>query len=68
MRAFIDAAIYDGTIMSLLVQKFGGTSVGSVERIEAVADKLAKFHAEGHQLVVVLSAMSGTSRLMIVPS
>src|SRR6478609_10570936 len=51
--------------MSLLVQKFGGTSVGSVERIEAVADKLAKFHADGHQLVVVLSAMSGETNRLI---
>ncbi len=51
--------------MSLLVQKFGGTSVGSVERIEAVADKLAKFHAEGHQLVVVVSAMSGETNRLI---
>lgn len=51
--------------MSLLVQKFGGTSVGSVERIEAVADKLAQFHKQGHQLVVVVSAMSGeTNRLL----
>lgn len=51
--------------MSLLVQKFGGTSVGSVERIEAVADKLVKFHADGHQLVVVLSAMSGETNRLI---
>ena len=51
--------------MSLIVQKFGGTSVGSIERIEQVADKVARFHAEGHQLVVVVSAMSGeTNRLL----
>ncbi len=51
--------------MSLLVQKFGGTSVGSVERIEAVADKLAVFHAQGHQLVVAVSAMSGETNRLI---
>ena len=51
--------------MSLLVQKFGGTSVGSVERIEAVAEKLAGFHAQGHQLVVVVSAMSGETNRLI---
>ncbi len=51
--------------MSLIVQKFGGTSVGSVERIEAVADKICKFRAAGHNIVVVVSAMSGeTDRLL----
>lgn len=51
--------------MALYVQKYGGTSVGTVERIEAVADKLQKFKAEGHDLVVVVSAMSGeTNRLV----
>ncbi len=51
--------------MSLYVQKFGGTSVGSVERIHAVADLIERTAKEGHQLVVVLSAMSGeTDRLM----
>jgi aspartate kinase len=51
--------------MSLIVQKFGGTSVGSIERIEQVADKVARFHSEGHRLVVVVSAMSGeTNRLL----
>ncbi|CAH0992448.1 Aspartate kinase Ask_LysC [Sinobacterium norvegicum] len=51
--------------MSLIVQKFGGTSVGSIERIQAVADKVAKFRADGHDIVVVLSAMSGeTNRLL----
>jgi aspartate kinase len=50
--------------MSLIVQKFGGTSVGSVERIEAVADKIATFRDQGHSVVVVVSAMSGeTNRL-----
>jgi aspartate kinase len=51
--------------MSLIVQKFGGTSVGTIERIEGVADKVAKFHAEGHQIVVVVSAMSGETNRLI---
>ncbi|MGI9250249.1 MAG: aspartate kinase [Pseudohongiellaceae bacterium] len=50
--------------MSLIIQKYGGTSVGGVERVEAVADKVAKFHNAGHSVVVVVSAMSGeTDRL-----
>jgi aspartate kinase len=50
--------------MSLIVQKFGGTSVGSVERIQNVAQKIKKFTDQGHQIVVVVSAMSGeTNRL-----
>ncbi len=50
---------------SLIVQKFGGTSVGSIERIEAVAKRVIKAKSEGNQLVVVVSAMSGeTNRLM----
>jgi aspartate kinase len=50
--------------VSLIVQKFGGTSVGSIERIGQVADKVARFRAEGHDVVVVVSAMSGeTNRL-----
>ncbi len=51
--------------MSLIVQKYGGTSVGSVERIEAVADKVLAFKRKGHDVVVVVSAMSGeTNRLL----
>ncbi|MEO0436287.1 MAG: aspartate kinase [Pseudomonadota bacterium] len=51
--------------MALIVQKFGGTSVGSVERIEQVAEKVQRFHQEGHSVVVVVSAMSGeTNRLL----
>jgi len=51
--------------MSLIVQKYGGTSVGTVERIQAVAERVARDHLAGHQLVVVLSAMSGeTDRLL----
>ena len=51
--------------MSLFVQKYGGTSVGSIERIEAVADKVAGFKAQGHSMVVVLSAMSGETNRLI---
>ncbi len=51
--------------MALYVYKFGGTSVGSVERIKAVAEKVKKAHDSGDQIVVVLSAMSGeTNRLV----
>src|SRR5690606_19368354 len=51
--------------VSLIVQKYGGTSVGSVERIRAVAERVARVRAEGHALVVVVSAMSGeTNRLL----
>jgi len=51
--------------MTLIVEKFGGTSVGSVKRINAVADHLIKKHQQGEQLVVVVSAMSGeTNRLV----
>jgi aspartate kinase len=51
--------------VALIVQKYGGTSVGSVERIEAVADRVAAGVAAGDRLVVVVSAMSGeTNRLM----
>jgi len=51
--------------MSLIVQKYGGTSMGSVERIKNVARRVAKWHAAGHQVVVVPSAMSGeTNRLL----
>lgn len=51
--------------MSLIVQKYGGTSVGTVERIHRVADRVAEARKAGHDLVVVLSAMSGeTDRLL----
>ena len=51
--------------MALIVQKYGGTSVGSVERIKNVAKRVAKWRAAGHDVVVVVSAMSGeTNRLM----
>ncbi len=55
--------------MALLVQKFGGTSVGTVERIEAVADKVKAFRDRGDDVVVVVSAMSGeTNRLISLAS
>ncbi len=51
--------------MALIVQKFGGTSVGSVERIQHVANKVMAARQQGHDVVVVLSAMSGeTDRLI----
>ena len=53
------------TLMALIVHKYGGTSMGSVERIRSVAKRVAKWHRAGHQLVVVPSAMSGeTNRLL----
>jgi len=51
--------------MALIVQKYGGTSVGSIERIRSVARRVAHYHSQGHQLVVVPSAMAGeTNRLL----
>ncbi|MDG4552689.1 MAG: aspartate kinase [Candidatus Competibacter sp.] len=51
--------------MGLIVQKYGGTSVGNTERIENVADKVVDWHGRGHRVVVVVSAMSGeTDRLI----
>ena len=51
--------------MALIVQKYGGTSVGSPERIKNVARRVARWHAEGHQVVVVVSAMSGETNRLI---
>ncbi len=51
--------------MALIVQKFGGTSVGSVERIEQVAAKVKKFRDNGDDIVVVVSAMSGETNRLI---
>jgi aspartate kinase len=51
--------------MALLVQKYGGTSVGSIERIETVAEKVIRYKDAGNNMVVVVSAMSGeTNRLV----
>lgn len=51
--------------MALIVQKYGGTSVGSTDRIEAVAERVKRWYDEGHDLVVVLSAMSGETNRLI---
>jgi aspartate kinase len=51
--------------VALIVQKYGGTSVGSAERIKNVARRVAKFKAQGHQVVVVVSAMSGETNRLI---
>ena len=51
--------------MSLIIQKYGGTSVGDVDRIQAVADKVIATRDAGHQVVVVVSAIGGeTDRLI----
>ena len=51
--------------MALIVQKFGGTSVGTIERIQQVADKVKKFRENGDDIVVVVSAMSGETNRLI---
>ena len=51
--------------MALIVQKYGGTSVGNPERIKNVARRVAKFKAQGHQVVVAVSAMSGETNRLI---
>ncbi|WP_144821542.1 aspartate kinase [Marinobacter piscensis] len=51
--------------MALLVQKYGGTSVGTTECIEAVAEKVCSFRNKGHDVVVVVSAMSGETNRLI---
>lgn len=51
--------------MALIVQKYGGTSVGTVDRIRNVAQKLKKWREQGHDLVVVVSAMSGETNRLI---
>src|SRR5438477_2967025 len=51
--------------MALIVQKYGGTSVGNAERIRNVARRIAHFHRDGHQLVVVVSAMAGETNRLI---
>jgi aspartate kinase len=51
--------------MALIVQKYGGTSVGSPERIKNVARRVAKWQQQGHQVVVVVSAMSGETNRLI---
>ena len=51
--------------MALIVQKYGGTSVGTTDRIKNVAKRVAKFRNQGHQVVVVVSAMSGETNRLI---
>jgi aspartate kinase len=51
--------------MALIVHKYGGTSVGSADRIKAVARRVAKWKSAGHQIVVVVSAMSGETNRLI---
>jgi aspartate kinase len=51
--------------VAFYIQKYGGTSVGSTERIKNVARRVAKFHAQGNQVVVVVSAMSGETNRLI---
>jgi aspartate kinase len=51
--------------MALIVQKYGGTSVANPERIKNVAKRVARYHAQGHQVVVVVSAMSGETNRLI---
>ena len=55
--------------MDIVVQKFGGTSVGDLEKIKGVADRIAKYVNNGHKVVAVASAMSGeTNRLVALGS
>lgn len=51
--------------MALIVQKYGGTSVATTDRIKAVADRVARYHRNGDQIVVVVSAMSGVTDKLI---
>src|SRR6266849_1355744 len=51
--------------MAIIVQKYGGTSVGNPERIKNVASRVAKHRAQGDQIVVVVSAMSGVTDSLI---
>src|ERR1035437_7427437 len=51
--------------MALIVQKYGGTSVGNTDRIKNVAARVAKYHAKGDKVVVVVSAMSGVTDRLI---
>lgn len=51
--------------MALIIQKYGGTSVGTIERINAVADKVLSYKQQGHDVVVAVSAMSGETNRLI---
>src|SRR5690606_31691318 len=65
LRAFLRHFSWQTSAMALYVHKYGGTSMGSIERIKNVARRVAKWRNAGHQIVVVPSAMSGeTNRLL----
>ena len=51
--------------MALIVQKYGGTSMGSIDRIKNVAKRVKRWHDNGHQVIVVVSAMSGETNRLI---
>ena len=51
--------------MALIVQKYGGTSVGDIEKIRSVASRVVEKHRKGNQMVVVLSAMAGQTDALI---
>lgn len=51
--------------MALIVQKYGGTSMGTIERIKNVAQRIKRWHDNGHKIVVVVSAMSGETNRLI---
>ena len=53
--------------MALIVQKYGGTSVGTIERIQAVAQKVKRARERGDRVVVVVSAMSPLSPVPVIP-
>lgn len=64
-KIFNHYQVYRIHTMALIVQKYGGTSVGSTERIKNVARRIAKWKAQGHDIVVVVSAMSGETNRLI---
>jgi len=64
-RVMSTSQLSNAFLMALIVQKYGGTSVGSAERIKNVARRVAKWHEAGHQVVVVVSAMSGETNRLI---
>ena len=65
MTFFYSNTFWVSNSVAFYVQKYGGTSVGSTERIKNVARRVAKFHSQGHQIIVVVSAMSGETNRLI---
>ena len=64
-RNYLSKPFKDWHIVDLFIKKFGGTSIGSIDRIMAVADRIYECHQSGEKMVIVLSAMSGeTNRLV----